>query len=90
MIALASGSTIAWWVGLGVGLVVALVVAALLEGLRRSVVELEQGVEQVLLSGGHVAQNTWAVQLLDTTKASAGELIAELERHGATARGGEG
>lgn len=87
MIALGTGTTVAWWVAVGVGLVVALVVAGLLELLRRSVRELEAGVEDVLRVGGHVAQNTWAVQLLKSTKVEAARLLDELGRHGASTEG---
>ena len=63
-----TGAQIAWWVALGVGLVVALVVWTLLEILRRTVHEVGRGAEDVLTVGGRLAQNTWTVQLLKTTK----------------------
>lgn len=85
MTALSAGVTLAWWVSLGLGLVVAAVVAVLLEVLRRSVRKLEDGVEQVLLEGGHVAQHTWAVQLLTETRGHGVALLAELGRHGGSA-----
>lgn len=70
----------AWWATLGAGLSVALVIWALLELLRRSVRDLYRAVAEVLSVGGQLAQNTWTVQLLQTTKARAGELAKELER----------
>ena len=68
----------AWWVTLGVGLVVALVVWALLEALRRTVHQVREGVDDVLSMGGQLAQNTWTVQLLQTTKDRGVELLEEL------------
>ncbi len=84
-LALSSGVETAWWAALGVGLVVALVVWALLEVLRRTVHEVRRGVDDVLLMGGRLAQNTWTVQLLETTKARAIDLLEELQRQGARA-----
>ena len=81
IVALSSGVTTAWWIALGVGLVVALVVWALLELLRRSVGNVEKGVDEVLTLGGQVAQNTWTVQLLQATKARGVELLEEIQRH---------
>lgn len=72
---------IAWWATLGAGLVVALVVWALLEALRRTVSDIGHGVDEVLSMGGRLAQNTWTVQLLETTKARGVELLAEVEQH---------
>jgi hypothetical protein len=80
-IGLSSGVVTAWWITLGVGLVVALVVAALLEILRRTVDQIRRGVDDVLLVGGRLAQNTWTVQLLRTTNKSFDELLEELRRH---------
>ena len=70
----------AWWATLGAGLVVALVVWALLEALRRTVHEVREGVDEVLRVGGQLAQNTWTVQLLQTTKERGVELVDELEQ----------
>ena len=70
----------AWWATLGAGLVVALVVWALLEALRRTVHEVREGVDEVLRVGGQLAQNTWTVQLLKTTKERGVELVDELEQ----------
>ena len=80
VVGLSHGVTIAWWVAIGVGFAVALIVWALLEILRRTVVQVERGVDDVLTAGGRLAQNTWTVQLLRTTSERAGELLAELER----------
>ena len=80
-VGLSSGVVTAWWITLGVGLVVALVVAALLEILRRTVDQIRRGVDDVLLVGGRLAQNTWTVQLLRTTNKSFDELLEELRRH---------
>jgi ABC-type protease/lipase transport system fused ATPase/permease subunit len=77
-----------WWVTLGVGLVVALVVWALLEALRRTVLEVERAVDDVWTMGKRVAQNTATSHLLATTKERGGELLEELEQHRAPAGGG--
>jgi hypothetical protein len=76
-----TGSQIAWWVALGAGLVVAIVVWALLEILRRTVHEIRRGVDDVLTVGGRVAQNTWTVQLLQTTKQHGVALLEEVQKH---------
>ena len=89
MLALTSGVTIAWWVGLAVGLVVLLVAAALLETLRRTVVQVNAGVSDVWTMGQRVAQNTQTTHLLHTTKARGVELLGELGHHAAMARGSE-
>jgi hypothetical protein len=80
-VGLSSGVVTAWWITLGVGLVVALVVAVLLEILRRTVDQIRRGVDDVLLVGGRLAQNTWTIQLLRTTNKSFDELLEELRRH---------
>jgi hypothetical protein len=81
IVALSSGVTTAWWISLGVGLVVALVVAALLELLRRTVDQIRRGVDDVLVAGGRLAQNTWTIQLLHATHTHADELLEELRSH---------
>jgi hypothetical protein len=86
-LALSSGVVLAWWLALAVLLVVAVVVTALLEVLRRSVHEVRQAVDDVLAAGGQLAQNTWTVQLLATTKDRALELLAELQREPVPVRG---
>ena len=81
ILGLSSGVTLAWWIALAVGLAVALVVAALLELLRRTVHQIERGVDDVLTMGGRLAQNTWTIQLFQTTNLHARELFEELRRH---------
>ena len=77
-----TGVQVAWWVALGVGLVVAIVVAVLLEILRRTVHQVRRGVDDVLTIGGRLAQNTWTVQLLQTTKQHGVALLEEVESLG--------
>lgn len=78
IVALSTWVTVAWWVTLGAGLVIALVVWALLEALRRTVGGVLEAVEDVLNMGGRVAQNTWTVQLLRTTRARGVDVLEEL------------
>jgi di/tricarboxylate transporter len=80
-LALSSGVTLAWWIALAAGLVVALVVTALLELLRRTVHQINRGVDDILTMGGRLAQNTWTIQLFQATNLHAGELYEELRRH---------
>ena len=80
-VALSSGVTTAWWIGLGVGLVVALVVWTLLEILRRAVNQVDEGAAAVWTAGKRVAQNTWTAHLFLTTKARGVELLEEVQRH---------
>lgn len=68
-LALSQWSVVAWWITLGAGLVVAAVVTLLLEVLRRTVLRVEESVEEVLLAGGALAQNTQTTHLLQTTRA---------------------
>ena len=82
---LSSGVTIAWWAALGVGLVVAVVVWTLLEILRRTVSQIDDGVAAVWTSGKLVAQNTWTAHLFLTTKARGVDLLEELQQHAAAA-----
>src|SRR5205807_3151097 len=81
IVALSSGVTTAWWIALAVGLVVAVVVVALLEALRRTVLQIARGAEDILTVGGRLAQNTWTIQLLNMANLHAGELLEELRRH---------
>ncbi len=62
-------------------IIATLVELVLLETLRRSVHEVRRGVDDVLSMGGRLAQNTWTVQLLETTKARGVDLLEELHRH---------
>ena len=76
----------AWWITLAVGLVVALVVWALLEALRRTVNQVEAGVDELWDMGQRVAQNTQTTHLLGTTVARGTELAEEVHRHRDAAR----
>ena len=83
VLALSDFSVVAWWATLGVGLVVALVVWALLEALRHTVRQIDEGVTAVWTMGKRVAQNTATTHTLLTTKARGGDLLEELGRHAA-------
>jgi type II secretory pathway component PulF len=85
ILALSHGVTVAWWVALGVGLLVALVVWTLLEILRRTVHQIDEGVTSVWTMGKRVAQNTQTTYLFGTTKARGVELLEELQEHASTA-----
>jgi len=89
IVALSSGVTTAWWIALAVGLVVAVVVVALLEALRRTVLQIARGAEDILTVGGRLAQNTWTIQLLNMANLHAGELLEELRRHTRAERSGQ-
>lgn len=80
---LSDGVVVAWWIACGVLLVVALVVWALLEALRRAVLEVDEGVTAVWTMGKRVAQNTQTTHLFGTTKARGVELLDELQQHAA-------
>ena len=88
VVALSTNETL-WWITLGVGLVVALVVWFLLEWLRRTVLDIERGVDEVWTMGKRLAQNTQATHLLQTTKVRGGDLLEEVGRHRAPAGGGQ-
>ena len=83
VLALSNGVIVAWWVAIGVFLVVALVVWALLEVLRRAVLDVDQGVTAVWTMGKRLAQNTQTTYLFGTTKVRGLELLKELQRHAA-------
>lgn len=85
--ALSSAAETAWWVSLGVGLVVALVVWALLEALRRQVDALDRSFDRAWVMGKRLAQNTATTHMLGATKEQGVELLEEVERHAALARG---
>ena len=85
VLAMSSNQT-AWWVTLAIGLVVALVVWALLEALRRTVVQIDEGVDILWRSGQGVAQNTQTSYLLGATVARGPELVEEVELHRQAAR----
>lgn len=84
-----SNDETAWWLTLGVGIVVLAVVAALLEWLRRTVNDVDEAVQTLWAAGKRLAQNTQTTHLLQGTKARAGDLLEELERHRAPAEGSE-
>lgn len=81
LLALTNGVELAWSLGLAAGLVVAVVVLALLEVLRRTVRDVDEGVTAIWTAGKLVAQNTQTTHLLLTTKARGGDLLAELGEH---------
>ena len=81
ILALTDGVELAWSLGLVVGLVVAVVVWTLLEVLRRTVRDVDDGVAAIWTAGKLVAQNTQTIHLLQTTKARGGDLLAELGEH---------
>lgn len=87
IVGLSGGVELAWWLSLAAGLVIAIVVWTLLEILRRSVHDVRRGVDDVLSMGGRLAQNTWTVHLLETTKTRGGELAAALEGNGERSEG---
>jgi hypothetical protein len=78
----------AWWLTLAAGLVVALVVTALLEWLRRTVLDVERGVDAIWTAGKRVAQNTQTTHVLQTTKSRGLDLREEVERHREMVDGG--
>jgi uncharacterized protein HemY len=82
IVALSSAVETAWWVSLAVGLVVALVVWFLLEWLRRTVNEIDRGVDEVWVMGKRVAQNTATTHMLGGTRDLGVELLEEVKRHG--------
>ena len=87
IVALSSSVETAWWVSLAVGLVVALVVWLLLEILRRTVNDVADGVDDVWTMGKRLAGNTQTTHMLAGTKELGVELLEEVERHGALAKG---
>lgn len=87
VVALSANET-AWWITLVVGLVVAVVVWGLLELLRRTVNEVERGVNEVWTMGKRLAQNTATTHTLGVTKARGVDLLEELQRHAGARPGG--
>ena len=81
VLALSDGVELAWALGLVVGLVVAVVVWTLLEILRRTVRDVDEGATAIWTAGKLVAQNTQTTHLFQTTKARGGDLLAELGEH---------
>lgn len=70
----------AWRASLVGGVAVIVAVGALLEALRRSVIDVAASVDRVWNVGKRLAQNTQATHLLTTTKARSAALRAALER----------
>jgi hypothetical protein len=72
----------AWLYTLIAGVVVLLVVIALLEGLRRAVLKLNEDIWQTWVNGKAVVKNTAMTYLLKNTHDSGEELVEELSNHG--------
>ena len=81
VLALSSNQS-AWVYTLVAGFVVLLVVIALLEGLRRTVKNLERNLWTTWVSGKSVVRHTGTVYLLKNTHDSSDELVEELGHHG--------
>jgi hypothetical protein len=71
----------AWVATLIAGFVVLLVVIALLEGLRRAVVGLNDDIWQTWVNGKAVVKNTATTYLLKNTRNSGDDLADELGNH---------
>lgn len=89
LLALSQGAELAWGLAIAVGLVVALIAWTLLEILRRTVRDIDEGATAIWTAGKLVAQNTQTTHLLRTTLAHGGELLAELGEHARLAEGSE-
>jgi hypothetical protein len=72
----------AWVYTLAAGFVVLLVVIALLEGLRRAVIALNDDIWGTWVNGKAVVKNTAMTYLLKNTRQSSDELVDELANHG--------
>jgi hypothetical protein len=72
----------AWLYTLISGVVVLLVVIALLEGLRRAVLKLNEDIWRTWVNGKAVVKNTATTYLLKNTRDSGEELVEELNHHG--------
>ena len=72
----------AWLATLVAGFVVLLVVIALLEGLRRAVVALNEDIWTTWVNGKAVVKNTAMTYQLKNTRDSGNELVDELGHHG--------
>jgi hypothetical protein len=72
----------AWLATLVAGFVVLLVVIALLEGLRRAVLALNEDIWLTWVNGKAVVKNTAMTYLLKNTRDSGDELVDELSNHG--------
>jgi hypothetical protein len=71
-----------WVATLVAGFVVLLVVIALLEGLRRAVLTLNEDIWATWVNGKAVVKNTAGTYLLKNTHDSSDELVDELSHHG--------
>ncbi len=76
-----------WRLALAGGVVVLGAVAGLLEGLRRSVRDVDRAVTDVWTAGKRLAQNTQSAHILQTTRTRTAQLRQELERHASPERG---
>jgi len=81
VLALSSNQS-AWVYTLIVGFVVLLVVIALLEGLRRTVKQLERNLWTTWVTGKAVVRHTGTTYQLKNTRDSSDELVEELGHHG--------
>jgi hypothetical protein len=72
----------AWLATLVAGFVVLLVVIALLEGLRRAVLALNEDIWTTWVNGKAVVKNTAMTYQLKNTRDSGTELADELSHHG--------
>ena len=82
LIAALSDNQSAWVTTLVVGFVVLLVVIALLEMLRRTVLQLHDSIWETWVNGKAVVKNTATTYLLSNTRNSSTELVDELRNHG--------
>ncbi len=71
----------AWVYTLVVGFVVLLVVIALLETLRRTVLQLNDDIWDTWVNGKAVVKNTAMTYLLKNTRNSGDDLVRELDNH---------
>ena len=82
MLAALSDNQNAWVITLVVGVVVLLVVIAFLEGLRRTVIKLNDDLWTTWVNGKAVVKNTATTYQLKNTRNSGEELVEELRHHG--------
>jgi hypothetical protein len=83
-----NGNAMAWKITLAAGLAAELVVWGLLEQLRRTVVEVDEGVDALWTAGQRLAQNTQVTHVLGAVGDQGAELVDELARHRAPTQGG--
>ena len=81
-VAALSDNQSAWVMTLVIAVVVLLVVIALLEGLRRAVVKLNNDLWTTWVTGKAVVKNTATSFQLKNTRNSGEELVQELNHHG--------